>query len=279
MTIWDDPSAEIVADFPARASSVRKIQANLTALAEGATGAPPVMPAAISADSQPAGATLVANSAGRFDAVPAGLATFDHMLGGNAVFHGWAIQDLDPDFAWAYAQQYYADTPGVIRITLGGDQCRGLAARPGNLSTQSWEINARVNVSGFSGGEGRHMFGFMRIAGDLNDGRPGGIYLMARQDTNSGNWFVYRRIPGGTTGNMDLSTIAVSGWQVLTCRRDADAETLEFLIDGVSVASYDTTTLELPPWTTGYDPAVALGRDGSGGTARLDIDWISFQVL
>ena len=40
MTTWDDPTSEISADFPARASSVRKIQANITAALEGAEGAP-----------------------------------------------------------------------------------------------------------------------------------------------------------------------------------------------------------------------------------------------
>ena len=270
-TEWIDPTAEIQPDFPMRAASVQRIQANITALAEGASGAPPVLPAAISADGAPAGATLVATAEGRFSAVPAGLALFDHFIGGAAVFHGWAI-----DTTWEYAHRYTAE-PGVIRVSPGTTSCRGLAARLGDLSASSWSISARLNCSGFSGSSGRHMVGFMNINGDLNDGRPGGIYLMAREDVNSGNWFIFRRIPGGTMGNMDLSDIPVGGWQVLSCEHDATAGTLTFSVDGTVVASYDTAVVELPPWSSNYDPAVALGRHGTSGVAALDLDWISFR--
>lgn len=72
MPSWDDPSANIVADNPARASDVLKIQENIEAVAAGVSGAPRVAVdldglTALGTDAgNPAGQTIETDGAGSF---------------------------------------------------------------------------------------------------------------------------------------------------------------------------------------------------------------------
>jgi len=134
---WDDPSASIQADFPIRASDIRKIQENIGAMGAGDAGAPRIHPL-----SRDVTAPLVFAARGG--------------IGSSSGDIGEWIIDLP----------LYTTTDGLINWDHGGPRYGGSPADAGSWPTGGWTPDAPSQVEATYGDIGTY------YRGSVNDLTP-----------------------------------------------------------------------------------------------------------
>jgi hypothetical protein len=278
---WNDPTAEIAADQPIRASSIAKIQANIAALAAGTTGAPRVQPAGLGNTASAAGALLKTDGAGGYDLVPDGGDAYDDFAVAPFSEYAWsggsgATPILDGD-AWGVRRLRLADSIGNI------ERCHGIASSDIPLDLSLWSISARIRLPSFSGGVARYMVGVFGTA--IHEGRPTGIYAYARQGQHSDRWQLAYRISGNPS-YIDTGIPVTTDWIQIELRKTTlpaggpQLASYVLRIDGNDVADADGELITLPAVAFGDLAGVALGQDGdTGGNRDMHIDWLRFQRL
>ncbi|KAB2842313.1 hypothetical protein F9K50_02260 [bacterium] len=104
-----------------------------------------------------------------------------------------------------------------------------------------------------------------------------GAFFRYVDNVNSGNWVCVTRSNGVETTSNTSTAPTTTGWQKLRIEVNAAASSVEFFIDGTSVATIITNI----PSGSGRETAINLGIVKSLGTTgrEFEADWVYFKVI
>lgn len=184
-------------------------------------------------------------------------------------------------------------TAAQVNITQPGTDAFGvIECLTGSKSTGRAGIETSSSSIRFGGG--KHVFETRCRVPTLSDGtnrftvRIGfgdnittdptdGAFFRYVDSVNSGNWVCVTRSNGvETTSNTSIAP-TTTGWQKLRIEVNAAASSVEFFIDGTSVATITTNI----PSGAGRETAINLGIVKSLGTTsrEFEADWVYFKII